>query len=335
MRLLPIDILRLLACLMVVLMHSPIPGSAATIHAPFLTTLSYITTPCVPLFFMVSGALLLNNKVKDLPTIEWLKRRLSKVVIPTILFSLFYICLYVPSEKWGASIASIPFSAQGHGVLWFMYTLVGLYLITPIIKPWLNNASEKEVRIYLILWGVTLLFPYLGKYIGVNETNTGILYYLTGYSGYFLLGHYLSRWSLGTKCYWCLLTLTGLVLPLPLLNKILEWNLDFYSAFWYLSAPVCIMTMAWFCSISRLFTANEKTNPLIVTASNLCFGIYLVHIFVMRDVLWNLDIINGIANYYLQTGVVFILTLLISLGICWLIALLPFGQYIVGYKHKS
>lgn len=60
MRLLSIDILRIIACLMVVLMHSPMPGDGAVENGAFLTAMSYLTSPCVPLFFMVSGALLLN-----------------------------------------------------------------------------------------------------------------------------------------------------------------------------------------------------------------------------------------------------------------------------------
>lgn len=52
------DLLRLLACLMVIAMHAPLPDSAEG-NGLFLSTLSYLTAPCIGLFFMVSGALLL------------------------------------------------------------------------------------------------------------------------------------------------------------------------------------------------------------------------------------------------------------------------------------
>lgn len=54
---LSLDIIRLLACAMVVVMHSPIPTDSA--NGIILSTISYLTTPCIGLFFMVSGALLL------------------------------------------------------------------------------------------------------------------------------------------------------------------------------------------------------------------------------------------------------------------------------------
>lgn len=334
-RSLSFDLLRLLACLMVILMHSPISGDAAVEHGAFLTAVSYLTSPCVPLFFMVSGALLLNGNGERVVTTDWLKHRLGKVVWPTVVFSLFYIFLYVPSSNWGVAVLSIPFSPQGHGVLWFMYALIGLYLITPIIKPWLNSASEKEVWLYLVIWGVSLLFPYLGLLVDVNSSITGTFYYLAGYAGYFLLGYYLTRWTLNSKVTPVVYLLALLVLPLPLLNKMLGWNLDFYSAFWYLSAPVCIMTVAWFSAICRVFGNDGKSYPLLATLSNLSFGVYLVHIFIMRDILWNLNLIKGIDNYYIQTGVVFLLTAILSFGVCWLISLLPFGQYIIGYKNTK
>ena len=45
----------------------------------------------------------------------------------------------------GVSLLNLPFAAQGHGVLWFMYTLVGLYLLAPILQSWLRTATQREV----------------------------------------------------------------------------------------------------------------------------------------------------------------------------------------------
>ena len=69
--------------------------------------------------------------------------------------------------------------------------------------------------------------------------------------------------------------------------------------------------------------------------SNLSFGIYLLHIFVMRTLLWNWRVIQNINNYYLQTVVVVILTFIGSLAISYGIAKLPLAQYIIGHRIKS
>ena len=54
---LSLDLLRIVACVMVVMMHSPIPSDNS--DGIILSSLSYFTAPCIGLFFMVSGALIL------------------------------------------------------------------------------------------------------------------------------------------------------------------------------------------------------------------------------------------------------------------------------------
>lgn len=54
---LSLDLLRIVACVMVVVMHSPIPSDNS--DGIILSSLSYFTEPCIGLFFMVSGALIL------------------------------------------------------------------------------------------------------------------------------------------------------------------------------------------------------------------------------------------------------------------------------------
>lgn len=47
------------------------------------------------------------------------------------------------------------------GHLWYVYMLLGLYMIAPIISPWLKVATRKQVEFYLYVWGVTLCLPYI------------------------------------------------------------------------------------------------------------------------------------------------------------------------------
>ena len=72
-----LDIIRLLDCFMVVLMHSPMPLVNA--NGPFLAAMSYFMAPCIGLFFMVSGALLLPVKTDYF---TFLRRRFGKISPP-------------------------------------------------------------------------------------------------------------------------------------------------------------------------------------------------------------------------------------------------------------
>ena len=86
------------------------------------------------------------------------------------------------------------------GHLWYIYMLIGLYLVTPIISPWLQQASKRELEGYLGLWIITTFLPYIHlvypEVLGEAFWNdTPLLYYFTGFIGYFILGYYLKRFG--------------------------------------------------------------------------------------------------------------------------------------------
>lgn len=328
------DIMRIVACLMIICMHAPISSEAA--NPLFLNATGYFMAPGLCIFFMLSGALLLPVKTD---TFTFLKKRLGKVVSPTLCFTALYMILnYLDGEQnnWLQKICSIPFCNQGHGILWFMYTLIGLYFISPILSRWLEVVSKRELEFYLMLWGVTLCFPLLSMFVETNLGNTGMLFYFSGYIGYFVLGHYLSKnpQVLSLKVI-AIPTLIAIVAPVAF--KVLQIEVDFYSVFWYLSIFVAILTIAMFKIFSFKSIKLKKDTILeriITTTSGLSFGIYLIHIAIMRNWLWKEEWIINIPNYYVQYIAIVVLTFAISIIITYIISLLPFGDYIIGFKQK-
>lgn len=331
-----LDIIRLLACFMVVVMHSPLPSANA--NGQFLVALSYFTAPCIGLFFMVSGALLLPVKTDYF---TFLRRRFSKVAVPTVVWSLIYIALQLYYSKSEINVlqavASIPFSAQGEGVLWFMYTLCGLYLFAPILSGWLERATKREVEFVLLLWAVTLCYPLLRLWFSVNDSDTGPLYYFGGYAGYFLLGYYLRRYP-GSISAWLSggLALVGAILLCA--TKRYGIELDFYSVFWYLSifvASLCVALWSIVSKIANTVQFSDSVSERVSLLANLSFGVYLIHILVMRYWLWHQEWIPNIPNYIFQTIVIAVLTITVSIVLCFVIAKLPIGDFLIGYRIKT
>lgn len=316
---LSLDIIRILACCMVVFMHSPIPSTNAP--GPFLTALSYITAPCIGLFFMVSGALLLPVKIDYF---SFLKQRLSKIILPTLAWTAIYLTLkiyYSESEiNVMQSILSIPFTAQGHGVLWFMYTLTGLYLIAPILSAWLEKASTNEIQFILMLWCITLCYPIIENYLSIETGTTGILYYFTGYAGYFILGYYLKH---RTPKIPIIIPLAIAIVGFGLILILKRYNIsfDFYSLFGYTSIfIVALCYLIWRTIVCLVHMPSPNKTPsgeggitrFINRLSSITFGIYLTHILIMRYWLWKTEWIQQISNYQLQTLVIALLTLSLS-----------------------
>lgn len=319
-----LDILRIIAISMIVLMHSPMPDSGSPGFV--LAGISYLTAPGVVLFFMISGALLLDN---DLATKVFIKRRFSKILFPTLFWTMFYLLVgfityrqpIVDSLK---SILSIPFSVQGNGVLWFLYPLAGLYLLTPILSQWLKKASKREVEFYLLLWAITLVYPYLSLWLHINESNSGVLYYFAGYVGYYVLGYYLKQHYKYRLWHVIVALLVAAVIPLALLSSGIEF--DFYKALWYLSLPVAMMAFVVFVLVMQF---PNKPMSTIGQISKLSFGIYFVHVFIMRRIIWNLDVVHSMP-WMVQIPVIALSSFLLSLLISWIISRFFFSKYIIG-----
>ena len=45
--------------------------------------------------------------------------------------------------------------------LWYLYMLVGLYFVIPIFSSWMQQASQKDLKLFLKVWGITLFLPYV------------------------------------------------------------------------------------------------------------------------------------------------------------------------------
>ena len=334
-RIVYLDIIRILACCMIVLMHSPHPD--AGIPGMLLSPLSFLTAAGIGLFFMVSGALLLPVKME---TGDFLKKRIGKIIGPLLFWTLFYIMVGlltggIQPAALPTSLLSIPFSTQGHGVLWFMYTLAGLYLLAPILSPFLEKASERELRFYLLLWAVALCFPILALFLVVNRGTSGMLYYFTGYVGYFVLGYYLHVYKPRVKT---IFLIAMIIVPLVFLaiHRYYSLDGDFFDIFYYLSITVVVMAVAWFVGIRKM--VEKLCHPqakLLTELSNACFGIYLMHIFIMRKILWHSDFIVHSFGGVGQIVITWMLTFAISFALTYLISYLPYAEYIVGYKQKK
>lgn len=316
-----LDLIRVIACLMIVLMHSPMSGLGTSGFV--LCGVSYFTAPGIGLFFMISGALLLKgNGGRPFETRYFLRRRFTKILVPLVFWTLV---------GWGLEQCGVKNTEQG--ILWFMYCLAGMYLLTPILSRWLVSARVKEIEFYLLLWLVTLCVPFVELFTSVNESDTSWLYYFHGYVGYYVLGFYLQNYlerriSVRRKCMFSFVFVCISVI-LPIILLMLNVEVDFYSLFWYLSVTVALQCVVWWSVVTRLMREFSKLPNLVVQLSKLSFGIYLVHILVMRNVLWQISWMqnmNGIVQIFVCT----ILTFIISAAVSWCLSKIPYVRAIIG-----
>lgn len=313
------DIVRILAFSMVILMHSPSPASID--NGAVLSAISYLTYPCIGLFFMLSGALLLKrvDHIEEFSPGQFLKKRFSKIFWPLLFWS-----------GVGYLLSFLGVNNIENAVLWFMYVLAGLYLLVPILNRWLSFASRREVELYLLLWSITLACPYLNLVFEFNLDFRSWLFYFQGYVGYFLLGFYLRQYGLNrvqNVVFWLLLLFVSVALPIC--NLFWDWGLDCKQFFGTRTLAVAAMCVAWWKLIGRYAYLFERFRAPIVAISKLSFGIYLVHILVMRNFLWKLGWMASLPGVA-QIPVCAVLTFVLSALFCWVVSKWRYSKYVIG-----
>ena len=214
-----VDWMRVVACLMVMTVHSTEPfyigGEGARIltamDARWVSMSDTFVRACVPLFIVASSYLQFPLHYS---TGEFLRRRMLRVVVPFAVWTLVY-ALYWGHAGENLSSLLLNFNyAAGH--LWFVYMLVGLYLLMPMLSPWAERVGKRELQFYLLLCLLTSLLPFVRALAGGNPpviygptgipnparyplwgeaswNPYGLFYYFSGFVGYMLLGLYLRR----------------------------------------------------------------------------------------------------------------------------------------------
>lgn len=362
-----VDYIRVIACFLVMLVHasenfygadsSGLAGAASMLanesnrfwvafYDGFLGRIS------VPLFMIVSAFLLVPLK-PGVSMTDFYRRRFGRILPPMIIFMLLYTFLPLlwGQMTWEQSLNDLkmlPFnfpSMCGH--FWFMYPLISLYLIMPVVSPWIEKAEAKEKRIFIWLFLASTLMPWFVRFVnpgiwGICFWNPyfGMLYYCSGYLGYLVLANYIrvnldwsraKRLRIGTLCFiigalftaWSFWVagVPGKLIETPML----EWSWEFCTP-----NTVCATFGAFL-----LFTCIEqKEAPSWITSiSKFSFGMYLMHMFFLSNiapVFVNGDQSNPLIPVYLAIPCIAILTFICCIIATKIISMIPGSKWIVG-----
>lgn len=319
-----LDVARLIAMFTVVCCHcadpfnfypGDVPADIADIKF-WGATYGALLRPCVPLFVMITGALLLPVREE---TSIFYKKRIMRVLWPFLIWSVIYnlfpwitgllglkpeiILDFFPysgeeatRQSLGVSlgyILRIPLNFSLLDVhMWYIYLLIGLYLYMPIFSAWVEKASEKAKLWFLAAWGVTLLVPYYREFVspyiwgGCSWNEFNMLYYFAGFNGYLLLGHYLRNWDGSLK------KILGVGLPMFLvgyavtffgfrhMTSLPEYSDDMLELFIYYCSPnVVMMTIPVFLLAKKTNVKSLRIRAMLANLTVCGFGIYMVHYF--------------------------------------------------------
>lgn len=361
-----VDYIRVIACFMVMLVHasenfygadsSGLAGSVSMLanEANRFWVSFYDGTlgrVAVPLFMIVSAFLLVPVK-QGVTMGQFYRKRFMRILPPFFCFMVLYTFLPLVwgGMTWEQSMADLkmlPFnfpSMAGH--LWFMYPLISLYLIIPVVSPWLEKASAKDERIFLGLFVLSTFTPWLHRFVSPEIwgecfwNGFSALWYCSGYLGYLVLAHYIRYhidWSrakkltVGSICFVAGAAFTGWSfwlkgVPGQLIETpMLEWAWEFCTP------NVLLATFGLFLVFTCI--QQPKAPAMITGISKLSFGMYLMHMFFLAPIAS--FFVNGnqaepLIPVALAIPVIAILTFICCAVTSKLISFIPGSKYIIG-----
>ena len=288
------DLIRVVATVLVVIVH--VSGQITNVWGDvpngwwFIADIyGGIARICVPLFFMISGYLLL-------PRSESLgifyRKRIPKLLIPLIVWSLIYVgwfCNEHPGTCTPSLIQDMLLVRGAYYHLWFLRALLGIYLILPALRLMVQVDGNRMILWYVVsLWlifqtGLTLAKQFWGFQLGLNVPLA------TGFMGFFLLGHLLGPWRLSrfsillAASIWVLATFVTILGTYLMTRDSGKFEGFFYD---FTSLNVILASAAAFLLLQQVseskFLASPKVHDFIRGLASGSFGIYLVHILVIE-----------------------------------------------------
>nr|WP_270619472.1 acyltransferase family protein [Paenibacillus macerans] len=296
------DILRIIAIFAVINIHVTGSFSIASFTTTNITNwwveniFNGLSKWSVPVFFMVSGMLMLSpNKNESLKV--FFTKRFNKVFIPFVAWGILYEILkprYMGTEVTIKSVIKDFLTGSIYWHFWFMYAILVIYLLTPIIKSFVLKAS-KEVLIYsitvwFILSSILPLFEYILNITLDISTNIS---FIGSYAGYYVLGYILYRYDFGNK--FKVLIYAGAIIsaiftPISTyyltkqnggnLNAFFTDNLSVNIVFISIAIFMIFKSINWDKLFGRFSVILLKWTKIISESS---FGIFLIHFIVLNE----------------------------------------------------
>lgn len=295
-RILWLDIDRDIAIFLVIIIHTTATTITAFdqvsilnwIAADLYDSLAFIA---VPLFVMISGYLLLD-KTEDYKT--FFKKRAIKIIIPLIAWTIIYIIAY--HYQYGTPVTldlilSDLLTGNACWHLYFLYLIIGLYMITPLLRILLKNARPPDLWYIIILWIFSVpIYGILSEYMEINSNL--VVQMMGGYVGFFILGYIIKQREITRKENICaeIIFISCFAIISVGTFMMTDLNGKFNDTFMHtLSFTNIILTCTFFIVSKNIFVKMERKIPqtikkMIVTISGASFGIYLIHVLILNNV---------------------------------------------------
>lgn len=289
----------------------------------------------VPVFFMITGATLIDYRERY-DTKTFFKKRLLKVIIPLIIWSIIYFIINFFKGKFSINDLSFKFVfeyfflVKTNPIFWFFVVIIGIYLAIPVISL-IPQETRRKAFLYIII--ITFVFnqflPDLLYHLNLNY-NYDLKFPLTysGWISFIFIGYYIDKYEI-VKKHRVIIYVLGIIgfltMVVPTIfisyhkNESCSWFDEYYDA------PCVLYSASVFLFFKSKINNNQivtKIMPFFNFVAPTTLGIYVLHI-AIRDFL-------RYFYTYSYFGMNLVLTLSI-LTICFIVVKIV--QKIPGLRH--
>ena len=277
-----VQLMRAMACVLVVLSH--VPHGDIILHSDIWTTYYGIKSFVrigVCLFLMISGYLLLD---KNDDIFLFYTKRAKRVLPPFICYMLLYYVL--TALRAGDSLSARDFVEYffggGPNHMWYIFSLIGVYLFMPFLRKIFQNATTREKWTYCILWFVICaILPFCKVIFGFKVDLTS-LFTLNSFAwplGFVFVGACLKtvtikkKFLFGLCSFACCVAIATITISWSFLSGEEHIELTFrHTPLYYIAAITAFMALK-----DIKYSHIPYCNKVILELSTQSFGIYMSH----------------------------------------------------------
>ena len=327
-----LDLLRIVAAVAVVCIHvtSPVVSQRAELRDGgwWVGNLAdSFSRWCVPVFVMVSGALMLSAS-RSVGILAFYKARARKLLVPLLFWSVFYVALraYIDGQLEPGDALSRVARGLPHFHLWYVFMLLGLYVFVPFLQRFVAASSRSELHAFAWigfgLAGICLVTDRLNE--TVPNTFVGLF---VPYIPYLVLGHLLASEPAHGRSTGRWITVVAGSVAIALASYLLypvvgprAWD----AMYEYLNPVVVLVSVAVF----RLGMSSSIDSKAVRWLAPLTFGIYLIHPFWLM-VLYKVGLHGSTIHPTVGIPATMALALGLSTTSVWAMSRLPYLRAVV------
>lgn len=333
--------IRSLACIAIIILHTVY--SAVLLFGSDIDAQTNITSMAVvdsmmwavPCFIMVTGALLLETERK-ITYKKLFGKYILRIFAALVIFGMVFRVFDIIMDKEPVSVAAFLkglyeiFTGTSWSHIWYLYLLIGLYLLLPFYKKVVDNSSAKEIKYLLAVYIIFLSILPMLEIWGINcgfyiHVSTIYPFYLFG--GYAIYKHIYRPGKAASLGMFIIGTL------LIIGCTVVRWIYDIPSMeiLWGYSSLFVIMQAVGFFALLKdvKHTGFRAVKWLLLKLDECSFGVYLIHMIFVRLILRYMGF-----NPYENGGILAFVAviagiLVISYAITWILKRIPFLKKIV------